>query len=113
MIYPINDSGELLFDAINTPRLVAMRTWYHNEAKRVNDERLEIRRNRPRFCPRHSRIGRTGRTGSLGALTCLSRFRGTEWAFYDVNADTLAEAAAAISQKDEACRDGVVSQLQV
>jgi len=42
VIYPIDDSGALLLNKTNTPRLVAMRTWYWNEAKRVNDERIEI-----------------------------------------------------------------------
>lgn len=42
VIYPINSFGGLLLDATNTPRLVAMRTWYHREAKRVNDQRIEI-----------------------------------------------------------------------
>jgi hypothetical protein len=34
LIFPI--------DADGTPNLVAIRTWYFNEAKRVNDQRLEI-----------------------------------------------------------------------
>jgi hypothetical protein len=42
VIYPIDDSGALLLNNANTPRLVAMRTWYWNEAKRVNDERIQI-----------------------------------------------------------------------
>jgi len=42
IIYPIDASGHLKFDATNTPQLVAIRTWYYNEAKRVNDEHLEI-----------------------------------------------------------------------
>jgi hypothetical protein len=42
VIYPIDEFGALLFNATNTPRLVAMRTWYHKEAKRVNDQRIEI-----------------------------------------------------------------------
>jgi len=42
VIYPIDNSGALLLNGTNTPRLVAMRTWYHKEAKRVNDERIEI-----------------------------------------------------------------------
>jgi hypothetical protein len=42
VIYPIDKFGALLFNKTNTPRLVAMRTWYHEEAKRVNDTRLEI-----------------------------------------------------------------------
>jgi hypothetical protein len=40
--YPIDDHGALLFNNTNTPRLVAMRTWYLAEAKRVNDERIKI-----------------------------------------------------------------------
>lgn len=42
VIYPIDASGAFLFNATNTPNLIAVRTWYHTEAKRVNDERIEI-----------------------------------------------------------------------
>lgn len=42
VIYPIDESGAMLLNGTNTPRLVAMRTWYWNEAKRVNDERIEV-----------------------------------------------------------------------
>jgi hypothetical protein len=42
VIYPINDAGNRLLNGTNTPRLVAMRTWYHNEARRVHAERVEI-----------------------------------------------------------------------
>jgi hypothetical protein len=42
VIYPIDGAGALLLNNTNTPRLVAMRTWYWNEAKRVNDERIQI-----------------------------------------------------------------------
>jgi hypothetical protein len=42
VIYPIADDGALLLNATNTPHLVAMRTWYHDEARRVNDQRIEI-----------------------------------------------------------------------
>jgi hypothetical protein len=42
IIYPIDESGSVLLDANNTPNLVAIRNWYLAEAKRINDERLEI-----------------------------------------------------------------------
>jgi hypothetical protein len=42
IIYPIDSSGKLALNATNTPHLAAMRTWYLNEAKRVNDEHLQI-----------------------------------------------------------------------
>ena len=72
MIYPINDSGELLFDAINTPRLVAMRTWSSDEAKRVNDERLEIAEIVHAFANVIAELGEQAERGHFGALTCLS-----------------------------------------
>jgi hypothetical protein len=65
VIYPISDSGELLFDAINTPRLVAMRTWYHNEAKRVNDERLEIAETVHAFAHVIAELGEQAERGHL------------------------------------------------
>lgn len=42
IIYPIDESGSVQLDANNTPNLVGIRNWYLAEAKRVNDERLEI-----------------------------------------------------------------------
>jgi hypothetical protein len=42
IIYSIDGSGSVLLDADNTPNLVAIRNWYLAEAKRVNDERLQI-----------------------------------------------------------------------
>ena len=42
VIYPIDDSGALRLSATDTPNLAAMRRWYLNEAKRVNDERIRI-----------------------------------------------------------------------
>jgi hypothetical protein len=42
VIYPIDATGTSLFNDTNTPNLVAMRTWYWEEAKRVNDERIRI-----------------------------------------------------------------------
>ncbi len=42
LIFPIDADGNPLLNATDTPNLVAIRTWYFNEAKRVNDQRLEI-----------------------------------------------------------------------
>lgn len=42
VIYPIDPRGKLLLNATTTPSLVAMRTWYLDEARRVNDERVRI-----------------------------------------------------------------------
>ena len=42
VIYPIDDVGTLLLNGANTPNLVAVRTWYHTEARRVIDERIKI-----------------------------------------------------------------------
>lgn len=42
IIYPIDASGAFLFNATNTPDLVAVRTWYHDQAKQLNDQRLQI-----------------------------------------------------------------------
>lgn len=42
VIYPIDAAGTLLLNNTNTPNLVAIRTWYYNEAKRLNDDRLEM-----------------------------------------------------------------------
>lgn len=42
VIYPIDGSGALRLNATDTPNLAAMRRWYLAEAKRVNDERIEI-----------------------------------------------------------------------
>jgi hypothetical protein len=42
VIYPIDESGALRLNATDTPNLVAMRRWYLDEAKRVNDERIKI-----------------------------------------------------------------------
>lgn len=42
IIYPIDETGALQFDATNTPNLLRIREWYLTEAKRVNDERLQI-----------------------------------------------------------------------
>ena len=42
IIYPLDASGGVQLDANNTPNLVAVRNWYLAEAKRLNDERLEL-----------------------------------------------------------------------
>src|SRR5216684_6561333 len=42
IIYPIDSGGQLLLNLTNTPNLVAIRTWYYNEAKRLNDQRLQM-----------------------------------------------------------------------
>jgi hypothetical protein len=42
VIYPIDDAGTLLLNPTNTPHLVDIRAWYYNEAKRVNDQRLQV-----------------------------------------------------------------------
>jgi hypothetical protein len=42
VIYPIDAGGTLLFNQTNTPNLAAIRTWYFNEAKRLNDDRVKI-----------------------------------------------------------------------
>jgi hypothetical protein len=42
VIYPIDASGAELLDDTNTPRLAAMRAWYHKEVKRMIAERIEI-----------------------------------------------------------------------
>ena len=42
IIYPIDSDGNLQLNATNTPNLAAMRVWYYNEAKRINDQRLQI-----------------------------------------------------------------------
>ena len=42
IIYPIDSDGNLLLNATNTPNLAAIRVWYYNEAKRINDQRLQI-----------------------------------------------------------------------
>lgn len=42
VIYPIDESGAMRLNATDTPNLAAMRRWYHREAKRVNDERIEV-----------------------------------------------------------------------
>lgn len=42
VIYPIDSKGGRLLNATNTPSLVAMRTWYLNEARRAIDERIKI-----------------------------------------------------------------------
>jgi hypothetical protein len=42
IIYPIDDGGAALLDATNTPNLVRIRTWYLNEAQRVNDQRIQM-----------------------------------------------------------------------
>lgn len=44
IIYPIDESGRVQFDATNTPGLVAIRTAYWREAKRLNDCRIEMAR---------------------------------------------------------------------
>lgn len=42
VIYPIDNAGALLLNATNTPNLVRIRRWYHKEARRVNDQRIQI-----------------------------------------------------------------------
>lgn len=42
VIYPLHADGAFMFNGTNTPHLVAMRRWYLAEAKRVNDQRIEI-----------------------------------------------------------------------
>ncbi len=42
IIYPIDANGNPLLNATNTPNLVAIRKWYAAEARRVNDQRVEI-----------------------------------------------------------------------
>lgn len=42
MIYPIDESGILLLNATNTPRLVAMRHWYHEQAKLAIEQNLAM-----------------------------------------------------------------------
>jgi hypothetical protein len=42
VINPIDESGAMRLNATDTPNLAAMRRWYHREATRVNDERIEI-----------------------------------------------------------------------
>jgi hypothetical protein len=42
IIYAIDDAGNILLDATNTPHLADIRRWYLAEAKRVNDQRIEI-----------------------------------------------------------------------
>ena len=42
IIYPIDADGNLVLNATNTPSLKAMRVWYNSEAKRINDQRLQI-----------------------------------------------------------------------
>jgi hypothetical protein len=41
IIYPIDADGNLVLNATN-PNLRAMRVWYNSEAKRINDQRLQI-----------------------------------------------------------------------
>ena len=42
VIFPIDEEGNPQFDLSNTPNLAAIHVWYWQEAKRVNDERIEI-----------------------------------------------------------------------
>jgi hypothetical protein len=42
IIYPVDDSGTLRLNTVDTPNLVNIRKWYLDEAKRVNDEHLEM-----------------------------------------------------------------------
>jgi hypothetical protein len=44
VIYPLDPGrpGDLLLNASTTPALVAMRTWYLNEARRAIEERIKI-----------------------------------------------------------------------
>jgi hypothetical protein len=62
VIYPIDEAGTFLFNNSNTPNLVAIRTWYYNEAKRVNDERLEIAEVVHAFADAISELGHAGET---------------------------------------------------
>jgi hypothetical protein len=43
IIYPLNPAkpGDLLLNATTTPSLAAIRKWYLDEARRVNDERIK------------------------------------------------------------------------
>ena len=42
MIYPIDESGILLLNATNTPRLVAMRHWHHEQANLAMEQNLAM-----------------------------------------------------------------------
>jgi hypothetical protein len=42
VIYPIDEEGNPLLDLSNTPNLAAIHVWYWREAKRVNDEHLQM-----------------------------------------------------------------------
>jgi len=42
IIYPIDDDGGPLLDLSNTPNLAGIHIWYWQEAKRINDERLQM-----------------------------------------------------------------------
>lgn len=63
IIYPIDAAGNLQLNATNTPRLVGIRIWYYNEAKRVNDQRIEIAEVVHSFA---EIIGELGHAGHLG-----------------------------------------------
>jgi hypothetical protein len=42
IIYPIDDSGSLQLNLVNTPTLVYTRQWVLNEWKKANDQNLEM-----------------------------------------------------------------------
>jgi hypothetical protein len=42
VIFPIDGDGNPLFDLTNTPNLAAIHIWYWKEAKRLNDDRLQM-----------------------------------------------------------------------
>ncbi|MGB8645247.1 MAG: hypothetical protein WCF84_08410 [Anaerolineae bacterium] len=63
VIYAIDDAGHVQLDATNTPNLVYVRKWYLGEAKRVNDERIEIAELVHDFA---EAIGELGHAGHLG-----------------------------------------------
>jgi hypothetical protein len=42
IIYPIDDNGNVILNGSTTPNLLKIRAWYHDEAKRVNDQRIQI-----------------------------------------------------------------------
>lgn len=63
VIYPIDQSGTLLLNSTNTPNLVNVRTWYYNQAKRINDQRLEIAEVVHAFASAISELGNAAERG--------------------------------------------------